>query len=171
VSVYVVVTAARGELIAMRDLLEADVPAYTPVARQWRWRCDRKGPAYDAPLLPGYVFVWSRDIRRDWETITAARRVVDLLRHGERPLVLRADDWLTRLMVAEAFGLFDYTRERKPKMSIGQAVRVVSGPFKGALAVIQALSGKDDDRRARIKITTKCFAGSMTLETEALEAA
>lgn len=163
-AIYVVMCRAGGERVAMADLLKKGVAAYTPVQVRWvhpdcgRRRREERG------VLPRYLFVSSADIEADYDVVKRARRVTGLLGEGETPLAVDAD-WVARLLVAQTFGLFDHTSDRKPKMSVGQMVRIIAGQFKGVKAKLAVISGA----KGTLQVEGR-FGGRMTLALDKLEA-
>ncbi len=166
-SVYVAVVRSRSELTACADMRRLGLVAYAPASTHWRRRSGHKCAPFDAPVLPRYVFVWSTDIGRDVGLMHGdVRGFVELLNADGAPLAL-GGDWLERVWWAQTFGALDYTRSRKPKMTLGQAVRIISGPFTGLVATLQAMNGA----KARVRVSTKSVFGSLSIDAVKLEPA
>lgn len=165
-SVYVFVTEPSRERHAMAQLIDAGFSAYVPMWRRWS-RINGHRIRRVSAVFPGYVFLWSDDINRDFAGARHSRYVIGTLGSGGTPKPMDNVDWLVRCMLAHSFGLFDYTRDRRPKMTIGQAVRLIAGPFQGYLASVVEL--RDGDRKVVIEV--KGGRGRMTIDAEKLEAA
>jgi transcription antitermination factor NusG len=170
-SVYVAeVREGRSELKAVRDLREAGVVCFTPYATRLLRRCRgrRRVGVRLEPLVPGYAFVWSTRILADEGAVLAVNGIEQLL-GGEHPLELRGD-WLDRVLIAQCFGLFDYTRDRRPKLQVRQAVKIIGGAFQGLAATVKDLDcGKSHDK-VRVTVKDRFFAGTITLSRDEIEA-
>lgn len=166
-SVYVAQVRSRSELVAVADLARLGLAAYTPLVHRWPLRNhprDRLAWRHRLVrierLTPGYVFVWSTDIAHDHGRILDARGVEGLL-GGERPFVLRGG-WLERVLLLQSLGAFDYTRERKPKLCVGELVQIVAGPFTGLVGALTAI-GDGDNAKVRVRAQGKFAFGELVL--------
>lgn len=164
-SLYVVATKPQLERRAQRDILRAGVPAYAPCVTRWR-RARGTKVRTRWPLLPGYVFVATEDLGVALPAIHASPYVTGLIGFQGRPARI-GEAWLARILVIECFGCFDYTRDRKPKMSVGQMVRIVGGQFQGVLAKV---TGERSGKMV-IEIGTGLFQGPTLVNRADLVAA
>ena len=125
---YVIVTESNREPKVVGLLTERGIPAYCPTSRK-RHFTDRATTTRDAPLFPRYVFVASANVDRDFETIRhRTPHVVAFLGQNGRPKPV-SEEWLGAILMIDVLGGFDYTRDRRPKLRLGQSVRIVAGKF------------------------------------------
>lgn len=124
---YAITTAPGREQTVVASLAETSIAAYAPTQRR-RHFTDRRTTTRDTPLFPGYVFVTTDELERDYEAIRHAPHVSGFLTMNGRARPI-PDAWLAQFLLIQTFGGFDYTRDRRPKLRIGQAVRVIAGQF------------------------------------------
>jgi transcription antitermination factor NusG len=165
-SAYVVVTRANSEQFVAEELAGAGFTAYAPTQARLVRGAGRPRRVVGG-LLSRYLFVWSDDIERDFDAIRHTRRVVGILGLDGKPVRVPTL-WLTGVMMAQTFGCFDYTRARRPAMSLGQRVRLIAGQFKGYTGVVAQLY-KRDETRVRVAFQGKAMRGTMAIETDKLE--
>lgn len=180
--VYVAVTEAGCEKRAMQWLLEHDVAAYTPMRRFWRHANGKRYPnERPVPGFERYVFVASALAPRAvFAEVMACRFVSGMLGVEDRPVPIDAPVMGCKLGVArqsaterlswywlcDCFGLFDSTRGRKPKMTVGQLVRIIGGPFQGYQGEVSVLLS---DKRLTV-ITRGRAGGKLNVPREHVEA-
>lgn len=164
-SIYVITTEPSHESKAVKDLLGRGVPAFTPVARRWR-RANGNRFRWVTPVFPRYVFICSSDITTDFEAIRHSRFVTGVLGRDGKPQPVDPA-WLAQFLVLQTFGAFDYTANRKPKMSVGQVVKIVGGKFQGFLVTVVEV------RARKVVVTGKSgmMAGRMEIAPEQLRSA
>lgn len=135
---YVIRSATRQEERAKAAILELGLDGddvYLPVETVWRKLHHRGRKVATAPVLPGYLFVWS-DVQT-LAAIEALEQVYEVMRaaraDGRRvPVAVPVKD-IARLQAAERSGAFDFTRNRRGvRVEPGEAVRV--GEDGGAYA-------------------------------------
>lgn len=164
--IYVVVTKPMVERRAVRDIRRAGVPVYAPMATRVRYAMGRKLNV-QSPLLHGYVFVWSLDIAADRARFRSSPYVADVLGHDGRAVDIDSG-WLAALLIAQCFGCFDYTLDRKPPMRVGQLVRIIAGQFQGVMATITRVGNGD---KVSVEIGKGVFHGKTELKADQLAAA
>jgi transcription antitermination factor NusG len=160
--IYVVTTEGSHERKAMADLIARGIPAFTPVSRRWR---QANGQRFRQlmPIFRRYVFVASSDITVDFQVIRRSRFVTGVLGLEGKPKPVDPA-WLAQFLILQSFGAFDFTSNRKPKMTVGQAVRIIGGKFTGYLATVVEV------RARKVVITGKSgmMAGRMEIAPEQL---
>jgi transcription antitermination factor NusG len=164
--IYVVVVSAQCEQLVRWDLEDAGFVAYTPIARHWRRLATRKVEVL-TPVMPGYLFVWSTDIRADFAAIRRTRRVIGILGRDGRPQACEAD-LVAGLLMTEVCGHFDWTTTTKPKMTLRQRVKIIGGMWQGREGVVVKLmdeAGTD----LRVHIDGAGAMGDVRVKSDKLE--
>ena len=139
---YVAQTLHHREKVAERHLRQQGFRSFFPQFRR-TVRHARKLREVVAPVFPGYIFV-PFDAERDrWHSIHGTVGVCRLLTTLKRPVPVPAD------IVQALIGAIDVSGcvVLNADLRVGQAVRVVAGPFEGGLGVLERLDGK---RRVRV---------------------
>lgn len=153
---YVIVTESAKEPRVVAHLAEHDIPAYSPTTRRKVFG-DRGTTARDFALFPRYVFVTTTELTRDFLTIRHAPHVVAFLGQNDRPKPID-EAWLAQVLLLQTFGALDYARDRRPKLRLGQQIRVISGCFRGYMGVVTTFDAR------RVRFDTK--AGPMSARRE-----
>jgi transcription elongation factor/antiterminator RfaH len=96
-----------------------------------------------APLFPRYLFI-RLDLERDrWRSVAGTIGVSHLIMEGDRPKPVSGGVVGELLALANRSGLVPVA----PRLEVGGAVRLVTGPFAGLVGELLAL---DDDGRVRV---------------------
>lgn len=166
-SVYVAAVEGASERAAVTWLNAHEVPAFTPIARRFRRLGSRK-VVYDSPVFPRYVFVNADGSDEGFAAVTACRHVKGLLGRDAiaQPLSAEDDDRLGWWLICQAYGLLDFTRGRKPALTLGQLVRVIGGQF-AALNYAGVIS---EIRGGRVVVIPKT-GGRLNLSADQVDAA
>jgi transcriptional antiterminator RfaH len=96
-----------------------------------------------APLFPRYLFVRLDLERERWRSVAGTVGVSNLIMEGERPKPIPGAIVEELMALADRSGLVAIA----PRLEVGGAVRLVSGPFAGMVGELLAL---DDDGRVRV---------------------
>ncbi len=165
---YVIVTEPNQERRVVEQLADHAIPAYCPVQR--RKAFGLRITIKEGPIFPGYVFVHTDDVDRDFETIRhrTAYVVAFLTAGGSSKPKAIPDEWLGAFLVMQSLGGFDYAADRRPRLRIGQFVKVVAGQF-GAMnygGVITEFRGRND-----VTLSLHRFGTRLTVATGDLRAA
>lgn len=140
---FIIYTGGASETRCQAALALRGWESYIPMRGEWRiirsrgrLRADRtkgtkaKSQRIEVPLFPGYLFVQSRRIAGEVETLLFVHRVADVIRRGTGdPVRLFADD-IADLRQRE--GQPDTVQAARPKplmLKAGTAVRITRGPF------------------------------------------
>ena len=139
---YVAQTLYHREKIAELHLRAQGFRPFFPQFRR-TVRHARKLREVVAPVFPGYIFVIFDTERDRWHSINGTVGVSRLLTALKRPVPVPGD------VVQALIGAIDVSGcvVLGADLRVGQAVRVVAGPFVGGLGVLERLDGK---RRVRV---------------------
>lgn len=139
---YVVHTQAQRETTAQAQLgnqgFRSFMPRYEKTVRH-----ARKLTRTRAPLFPRYVFIILDIDRQPWHSVNGTIGVVSLLMSRDRPLPAPAG--VVEALIAMSSN--DKEQLFLPKLTPGQKVRLVAGPFAEQLGVLEQL---DDRGRVRV---------------------
>ncbi len=146
---YALRVSTRSEAKVIKGLSEIGCESYCPMETRWVTHA-RQTERKDRPLLPGYIFASLTDAHI-WR-VNRLDGVQGIIGAGGSPMPI-PDRFVGLLALHEWLGAFDRTMpytELKLRPAPGMAVRVTTGPLKGALAVVA--EGKHSDNRLRILI-------------------
>jgi transcriptional antiterminator RfaH len=150
---YVAQTLHHREKIAELRLRAQGFRSFFPQFRR-TVRHARKLREVVAPLFPGYIFV-AFDIERDrWRSINGTIGVARLLTAQNRPAPVPPDVVQALIGAIDASGCVVLGGD----LRLGQAVRVVAGPFVGGLGVLERLDGK-----GRVRVLLNIMGGQTPL--------
>jgi transcription antitermination factor NusG len=107
-----------------------------------------------APIFPGYIFVILDTERDRWRSINGTLGVARLLTALKQPLPVPAGVVEALVSAIDSSGLIVLGRDLSP----GQSVRIVAGPFAGALGVLERLDGK-----GRVRVLLNIMGGQAPL--------
>ena len=150
---YVAQTLHHREKIAERHLRAQGFRPFFPQFRK-TVRHARKLREVVAPVFPGYIFVIF-DMERDrWHSINGTIGVSRLLTALKRPVPVPGGVVQALIGAIDASGCVVLGAD----LHVGQAVRVVAGPFVGGLGVLERLEGK-----RRVRVLLNIMGGQMPL--------
>ena len=78
---YVVQTKSSKEFLAEQNLLNQFYKVYLPITNVKKF-CKAKSVNYEKPLFPGYLFIFSKNINKDWHKINSTRGVKKIIHLG-----------------------------------------------------------------------------------------
>jgi transcriptional antiterminator RfaH len=123
------------ERIALHLLTQERFTVYAPRLRLRRTVRGRREDR-EAPLFPGYCFVW---IELQWHRARWCPGVVRLIMEGVRPAKV-SDAVIEEIRGRERDGAIELPKRRlKP----GDPVRLLAGPFRGHLAIYAGMSAHE----------------------------
>jgi transcriptional antiterminator RfaH len=143
---YVAATAPRKERIALDNLVHQGFRGFLPTLIETR-RHARQFRTATAPLFPRYVFVVLDRERPGWRRVNGTRGVERLIADRDGPVAVAPGVVEALAAASDARGV---VRFGGAGLAIGDAVRVVAGPFAGALGVLARLDGP---ARAQVLLT------------------
>lgn len=168
---YVAVAAYREEAAVVRELQLKGFDAYAPMETVWA-RHARSRKAVQRPLFARYVFVFM-DPDQDTPEVRHTTGVTALLGNNGRPLPVPEEidqpHVVEQLRGQETLGVFDRTVSRKISFELGQAVRIIGGPFSGFMA--ETMEARTGERRVRVLYSLFGRASPMTIDVDQLRAA
>jgi transcription elongation factor/antiterminator RfaH len=150
---YVAQTLHNREKVAERHLREQGFRSFFPQFRR-TVRHARKLREVVAPVFPGYIFVTFDTERDRWHSIHGTVGVCRLLTALKRPVPVPGD------VIQALIGAIDVSGcvVLGANLRVGQAVRVVAGPFVGGLGVLERLDGK-----GRVRVLLNIMGGQTPL--------
>jgi transcription elongation factor/antiterminator RfaH len=159
---YALRTQPRREAIAEISLLRQNFLAYLPKTIVTK-RHARKFETVKAALFPRYAFVRLDTGRDRWRSINGTTGVEALVMAGDRPLAVPSGVVESLISASDADGVVDVARGMRP----GDPVRLVSGPFSGAVGTLLSL-----DAKGRVEMLLDLLTGAVRLKVarEMLEA-
>lgn len=165
-AVYVLQVRALSEVRMMDELRELGFEVWTPIARKWKRSPTGRRVLEERALARGCLFLATCDIAAIYPVMRTRRRIEGVLGR-ESPVPLSGDSaaWVVRVMLAEAAGAFDYTGDRRPKCSLGQMVRLVSGAFRGHTGTLAAIG----PRAFQVKLEGRFVKGKVSVSKIELE--
>ena len=134
---YVAMTSPRREFLALRNLERQGFGSFLPLHRVTR-RHARKCETVLAPVFPGYIFI-SFDVgHHQWRRINGTCGIARLVTAGELPVPLAPGVAETLLLSIDKGGVLTY----RPRLNVGDGVRLLAGPLADRLGVLERLDGK-----------------------------
>ena len=134
---YVAMTLPRKERLAATQLDNQHYRSFLPLQLETR-RHARKFTTVLAPVFPRYIFVILDPERQRWRSVNGTFGVQRLITDGERPLAVAPGIVETLVQSSDQRGALIYKGD---ELAIGDAVKLVSGPFAGSLGILQRLDG------------------------------
>ena len=150
---YVAQTLYHREKIAQLHLRAQGFRPFFPHFRK-TVRHARKLREVVAPVFPGYIFVIFDTKRDRWHSINGTMGVSRLLTALKRPVPVPADVVEALIGAIDGSGCVVLGAD----LRVGQAVRVVAGPFVGGLGVLERLDGK-----GRVRVLLSIMGGQAPL--------
>jgi transcriptional antiterminator RfaH len=124
---------AQREHLALKFLALNGYETYFPRLREHRMKRGRKIEVAP-PLFPSYAFVL---IQLQWHTARWCAGVIGLITQGDGTPSKVPDQIVNDLRARERGGLIDLPKPRR--LTIGDPMRVLGGPFEGHLALYQGM--------------------------------
>jgi len=134
---YAVWTRARHEFTVRDDLGTKGFEVFLPTTERTSVRRDRK-KILTVPLFPNYVFARASMDREQYLALVRTLGVVNILGYGERKDIWIPDEQIesVRILVDRQIPLAQH-----PYLQVGKYIRVLSGPFAGAVGIIKQVKG------------------------------
>jgi transcription antitermination factor NusG len=152
-------TRSRHESIVEQSLQQKCINAYLPkrkVVRRWK----NQKRVVELPLFPGYVFVQPR--ADQYENIRYIRGSCGLVFTGSQPATMPEKDLeAVKILVGSGAEL-----AVDCKLTPGQRVRVIAGPFAGAEGEMVRMKTQE---RLIINAYLLCSSVSVEVDTEMVE--
>ncbi|MEJ0041066.1 MAG: transcriptional activator RfaH [Rhizomicrobium sp.] len=160
---YVVQTQPHAENRAIANLERQGYEIFCPRIPK-SVRHARKVKHVLSPLFPGYLFVNLHVSSEPWSSVNGTFGVSRLIMQGELPLAVPNGIVESIMASVNASGAVQW----KPQLHIGQAVRVVDGPFKNFVGQLEQLHASG---RVRVLLNLLGRSVSVALLQVSLQAA
>jgi len=154
---YVAATAPRRERVALDNLVQQGFRGFLPTLMETR-RHARQFRTAAVPLFPRYIFVVLDRERPGWRRINGTRGVERLISDRDGPVAVAPGVVEALVAATDSRGVVHFGGAN---LVVGDSVRVVAGPFAGALGVLQRLDGP-----ARAQVLLSLLGGAVKVETE-----
>ncbi len=92
-------------------------------------------------IFPGYVIVKMIVTNESWYLVRNTQGVTGFVGHGSEPIPLTAEE-VRRMGIEKTVVVLD--------INVGDAIRVISGPFKGFTAFVEAINEDKQTLRAKV---------------------
>lgn len=135
---YAVHVRSNCEHRAQQCLNQKGVECYLPTYITPSIRSDRTIKLH-RPLFPGYLFVSLRPKTTDRVSVLQAKGVVSIVSFGNRPATISVDI-IDSLKILTGVG--DEAVRPHPLVAHGKRVKVMKGPFRGAIGILNQSESK-----------------------------
>jgi transcription antitermination factor NusG len=150
---YVVMTQPNKEHFAVENLTAQGFRSFVP-RQSVTYKHARRVSTRLAPVFPQYLFVILDPDAHRWRAVNGTFGVRRLINDGDRPVPVRAGVVETLAASCDASGLLIF---RTATLKAGDRIRLVSGPFAGALGSLQSL-----DASGRVRLLLEIMSGRIT---------
>lgn len=135
---YAVYTRSRCEKKMLEELTMAGVTAYVPLRYEiHKWSDRRK--RIDVPVINSYCFVYI-DYEKERAQVYKSYGFVAFVQHERKPVVIPQREMDLMKQAVESKLAIEVENHL---LREGKRVRVVTGPMKGAVGVVESLSEKN----------------------------
>jgi transcriptional antiterminator NusG len=134
---YALRTKSRHEQKVAHRLESKDFQVFLPTIEAWSRRKDRR-KRITHPMFPGYLFVECELTKEAWLEIVNTPGVANLLGYTGRPTPVPEEQVYSIQKVVEA----GVHIRHHPYLNVGDRVRVVDGPLKGAEGIMVGINEK-----------------------------
>ena len=136
----------------MQDvILDVKIPTETLIEDK-----NGKKKAYEAKIMPGYVFIKLVYSNQMWFTLTNTRGVTGFVGPNGKAWPLE-DDEVKRLCLEDRVADFS--------MVVGDSITVVSGPFEGMVGVIKNI----DSARQKAQVALNMFGRETNVDMDFIQ--
>lgn len=156
---FAVWTRSRHEDLVRSQLVQKSLEVFLPKVQAWSSRKDRR-KLIEKPLFPGYLFVRTLLNRQTHLEIVKCRGVVKVLGFEKDEATPVPDEEIesVKLLLASGAEVAVHLYIR-----VGELVKVVSGPFRGAVGRVAQVRGH---RRLVVSLEILDKSVSVVLEEE-----
>ena len=155
---YAVYTRSRHEKQVAAFLQRQKIETYLPLRRAWSTRQDRR-VTLELPALPGYLFVKTVLYPETRALIKRSSGVLRLVESVGRPAIIpEAQVESLRTALAATFHA-----EGHPYLKVGDRVRVVRGPMRGAEGYLVRIA----ENRHRLVIAVDYVNQALSVDIDA----
>jgi transcription antitermination factor NusG len=150
---YVVMTQPNKEYFAAENLTAQGFRSFVP-RQSVTYKHARRFSTKLAPVFPQYLFVILDPDAQRWRAVNGTFGVRRLINDGDRPAPVRVGVIETLAASCDASGVLMF---RTATFKAGDRIRLVSGPFAGALGTLQSL-----DASGRVRLLLEIISGRIT---------
>jgi transcriptional antiterminator RfaH len=150
---YVVMTQPNKEHFAAENLAAQGFRCFVP-RQSVTYKHARRLSTRLVPVFPQYLFVILDPDAQRWRAVNGTFGVRRLINDGDRPVPVRAGVVETIADSCDAGGTLIF---RTATLKAGDRIRLVSGPFAGALGSLQSL-----DASGRVRLLLEIMSGRIT---------
>lgn len=154
---YVAMTRPHKERLAAINLANQGIRSFLPRQATSR-RHARQFRTALAPVFPRYVFLILDLERARWRSVNGTIGVQRLIVDAERPIAVAPGVVETLIQSTDGAGALVY---RVDEFTQGDRIRLLAGPFAGALGVLERLDGP-----GRVQILLELLGGFVKLSVE-----
>jgi transcriptional antiterminator NusG len=134
---YALRTKSRHEQKVADRLVSKDIQVFFPTVEVWSRRKDRR-KRIRQPMFPGYLFVECELTKDLWLEIVSTPGAANILGYVGKPTPVPDEQVYSIQKVVEAGVHVKY----HPYLDIGDRIRVVNGPLKGAEGIMVGVNEK-----------------------------
>lgn len=145
----------RSELADMFDRI------IVPVERVWRVKQGKKS-VEERRLFPGHILVEMEPNEETFKLVNSAPGVVRLLGTKKRPAALSEEE---ALAVLEEMNKGQEKMTAEVPFSIGESVKITSGPFAGFIGTVDEINPE----RGKVRVFVTIFGRSTPIELDIVE--
>lgn len=128
---YLLFSKPRQEIRAQMNLIQQGYSVFLPTLLAEKIVSGRKVEGQE-PLFPRYLFIRLDDVHSNWLPVRSTLGVAQVVRFGDK--YCRVPEGLVQ-------GLMGAEQQRRNLLSVGDAVRVTEGPFKGLEGIYHQADG------------------------------
>ncbi len=154
---YAVYTRSRCEKKMLDELINAGIEAYVPLRFEIHKWSDRN-KRVDVPVINSYCFVHI-DYDNDRYKIYKAYGFVAFVMHARKPVIIPNSEMDAMKQAVDSKLAIEVENHL---LREGKRVRVISGPIKGAIGIVESLS----DKNVRILLSTVGITLTVKLSEE-----
>lgn len=154
---YALRTKSRHEQKVADRLVGKDIHVFFPTVEVWSRRKDRR-KRIRQPMFPGYLFVECELTKDLWLEIVNTPGAANVLGYANKPAPVPEEQVYSIQKVVEAGVHVKY----HPYLNVGDRVRVVDGPLKGAEGIMVGVN----ERVQRLVISVDLLNRAVEVELE-----
>lgn len=130
---YAVYVKSRHEFVTYNELIQKNIETFLPLVKMLRYWRDRK-KIIDAPLFPGYIFVYLPADPQYFLSVLRTKGVVRFVDYEYgKPAIVSSEEIKSLKILLNGDGNITVY----PELHEGARVRIKRGPLTGAEGIIQ----------------------------------
>lgn len=156
---YAVQCQPHRERLASINLAQQEFEVFMPLRSRTR-RHARRVETVRVPFFPGYLFVALDLARHQWRSVNGTFGVVRLVTQGDWPIP--APEGLVEALQTACAGT--NILEWRPRLSLGEPVRILAGPFAGLVGELERMTDAD-----RVRVLLRMMGGELPVSLPRLD--